>query len=192
MADKILTVGERIKQVRIDNDMTLRQFGGFLDVTAEYIKDVESDKVTPTHKFIHELCYEFGMSEEYFNPDFTLRELKAHKDTEPQKADASSLINQILESEEFNYQELDEQLYNNNGEWRTTKLYIDNQFENLKTFVVRLSGNKEEKNSIGRLEDNVSNLQHMWGNACFLEGFKKGLLLMQWAKGQADASGTIL
>ena len=36
MADKILTIGERIKQIRINNGLTFRQFGGFLDATAEY------------------------------------------------------------------------------------------------------------------------------------------------------------
>ena len=255
MADKILTVGERIKQIRINNGLTFSQFGGFLDATAEYVKDVENNKVTPTHEFIHVLCWEFGMPEEYFNPTFTLGERikivresrgltqtdfsdelgitqahtsKMEHDTEnpsdtvlklisckfnvsynflkfgnepmEQKADAdtqkkddvSRLINQFLELEEFNYSELDEQLYDSNDEWRTTKQYIDTQFENLKAFVVGISGNNEKKNSIGRLEDSVSNLQHMWGNACFLEGLKKGLLMMQWAKGQANATGTIL
>ena len=152
---------------------------------------MEHDAENPSDTVLKLISCKFNVSYNFLKFGNEPMEQKAAADTQ-KTDDVSRLINRILVSEEFNYSELDEQLYDSNDEWRTTKQYIDTQFENLKTFVVGISGNNEKKNSIGRLEDSVSNLQHMWGNACFLEGLKKGLLMMQWAKGQANATGTIL
>ena len=54
-----MTEGERIKQIRKDNHMTLEQFGNILGVTKVAISNIENGKRNVTEQMRKSICREF-------------------------------------------------------------------------------------------------------------------------------------
>lgn len=194
MEEKNLQLGERIKQIRKIHKLSQVDFAKSLGVTSSYISKIEKGFESTSDTFLKLVSCNFKVSFEYLktgkepeNPDDSSTSAIPHEEL-----DASTLINMILNAESNTDKTDVEEILNNNAEWKETREYIDTQFDKLKNFVVCISGNPNNSDSVGRLEDRVSDMQQMWGNACFLAGLKKGLLLMQWAKGEAIAKEIIL
>lgn len=58
-------IGERIRQVRIHNQLKQKEFAQRLFVTSSYISKVETGKEIPTKMFIRLVSYEYGVSYEW-------------------------------------------------------------------------------------------------------------------------------
>lgn len=94
---------------------------------------------------------------------------------------ATNLLNMIVHTEnEHDFKEVYE-LLKQNDEWIQTKGYINSKFEELRKYIVLLSCNTEKGIHVDELEESVSDMQYLFGSACFLTGLRKGLLLKQWA-----------
>lgn len=120
------------------------------------------------------------------NKDMTNEELKTENSAA--MADkleaAASLLNMIVRTEnDHDFKEVYE-LLEQNDEWIQTKGYIDTKFEELRKYIVLLSCDPEKRMHVDELEEGVSDMQYLFGSACFLAGLRKGLLLKQWASGE--------
>jgi len=62
----MIAIGEKIKEIRKDNNMTQRQIGNLMTVSASYISRIESGKEKPTEMFIKLFSLIFNVSMENF------------------------------------------------------------------------------------------------------------------------------
>ncbi len=187
MTKEVMTVGDRIKRIRKIYGLSQVGFAESLGVTSAYISKIEKGFDNISDTFLNLVSCKFNVTVEYLKTgkeEPTQEADTATAPPHPGKPDASELINMFtMENYNNGYEEIDKML-ENDTEWKKTNDYVYDQFEKLKNFVVCLSCNPENGESVERLEDNVSNMKFMYGNACFIAGLKKGLLLMQWAAGE--------
>lgn len=192
--ESVPTLGERIKQIRKIYGLSQADFAESIGASGAYISKIEKGFENASDTFLKLISCKFNVSFEYLKTGKEQAEQGASTAStmESETHDASDLINMILRAENAHDFEEVYELLDKNDEWVDTKKYVDEQFDRLKNFVVCLSCNPENGNSIGRLEESVSDMQYLFGRACFLSGLRKGLLLMQWAKGEATAKDIIL
>lgn len=60
-----MTLGQRIKSIRIGNGLTQDEFGARIGIGKSSISSMESDKSNPSDQTIRSICREFGVNEEY-------------------------------------------------------------------------------------------------------------------------------
>ncbi len=61
----MVSLGERIKSIRINNKLTQSEFGDLLGVGQSHIANIEKDQKTPSDIFIKVLSLQFGIREEW-------------------------------------------------------------------------------------------------------------------------------
>ncbi len=86
----MITIGERIRQLREDKDMSLRELAKTIGVSAAYLSDVELGRRYPSDKHLRAIVRALGTP---------LEELKAH-DTRPPMRD---LRRMTLSDPEYGY-----------------------------------------------------------------------------------------
>ncbi len=84
------TIGERIRQLREDKDMSLRELAKAIGVSAAFLSDVELGRRYPSDKHLRAIAQALGTP---------LKELKAH-DTRPPMRD---LRRMTLSNPEYSY-----------------------------------------------------------------------------------------
>lgn len=58
-----MTIGERIKEVRKQNKLTLEAFGQKIGITASSMSTIENGKSNPSEQTVLMICREFGVDE---------------------------------------------------------------------------------------------------------------------------------
>lgn len=56
------TIGQRILELRIENDLSYSRLAEAIDVTESYIREMENDKVSPNISVIARMALVFGVS----------------------------------------------------------------------------------------------------------------------------------
>jgi transcriptional regulator with XRE-family HTH domain len=62
----VATCGERLKKLRTENNLTLRNLSNELNVTERTLQYYEADKVEPNLKVIKFACRRFNVTADYF------------------------------------------------------------------------------------------------------------------------------
>lgn len=73
------TLGDRIRELREENDLTLRELAAKLDVTASFISDIELGRRDPSDKRIRQLAQVLGTTLEdldQFSPRLPITEMR--------------------------------------------------------------------------------------------------------------------
>ena len=60
-----MTIGERIKEVRKSNNLTLEKFGAAIQIKAQSVSLIEKGINNPSKQTITLICREFGIREEW-------------------------------------------------------------------------------------------------------------------------------
>ena len=60
-----MTISERLKTIRKDKGLTLKQFGKMIGITDASVSQMETGKSGLSNQTIHSICREFGVSEEW-------------------------------------------------------------------------------------------------------------------------------
>ena len=76
------TLGQRIRELREERDLSLRELGKKLDVSAAFLSDVELGRRHPSEKLLAEMAKTLGA---------TLEDLKSH-DTRPAVQEIKRLV----------------------------------------------------------------------------------------------------
>ena len=73
------TLGDRIRELREENDLTLRELAARIDVTASFISDIELGRRDPSDERIRQLAKILGTTVEdldEFSPRLPIREMR--------------------------------------------------------------------------------------------------------------------
>ena len=73
------TLGDRIRELREKNDLTLRELAAKIDVTASFISDIELGRRDPSDERIRQLAQILGTTLEdldQFSPRLPIREMR--------------------------------------------------------------------------------------------------------------------
>lgn len=93
-----MTEGERIKQIRKENLMTLEQFGNILGVTKVAISNIENSKRNVTEQMRKSICREFGYREEWLRDG-----IEPKKPPKLEEDELAEYIEDLLSTENSTY-----------------------------------------------------------------------------------------
>lgn len=84
------TLGDRIKEIRLNNKMTQLQFGELFGLSRSHISGIETNAENPSDMFVRFVAYRFGLDYEYLKTgnysendtfvDMRYREFRSHLD----------------------------------------------------------------------------------------------------------------
>lgn len=75
-----MTPGERVKQIRKDNGLTLEKFGEKVGVTKQTISRIENDINSLTDQMVLSICREFDINEEWLRTGEGEKEIALSKE----------------------------------------------------------------------------------------------------------------
>lgn len=93
-----MTPGERVKQIRKDNGLTLEKFGEKVGVTKQTISRIENDINSLTDQMVLSICREFDINEEWLRTGEGEKEVALSKEEY-----ITSFVSRILKSKDDSF-----------------------------------------------------------------------------------------